>query len=184
MDSFWCNIPFSLNSNTYVGSACHLHCPLGPHHLLFLIAVPGHIRHLTRTVITRKNFSLHCCLCIIYHLVSSHGKNVTSASGQFISAMVQCKQVFCEITTNKSLEVAFMCILIVTRYYEIVRDVRPNKGTILKSSVDYIKVLKHEVQRMKQVEAKQKQLELQNRRLFLRIQVRALSSQVSCGGRE
>ncbi|XP_021931882.1 transcription factor EC isoform X2 [Zootermopsis nevadensis] len=55
-------------------------------------------------------------------------------------------------------------------FHEIVRDVRPNKGTILKSSVDYIKVLKHEVQRMKQVEARQKQLELQNRRLFLRIQ--------------
>lgn len=54
------------------------------------------------------------------------------------------------------------------------RDVRPNKGTILKSSVDYIKVLKVEVQRMKQVEARQKQLELQNRRLFLRIQVHPL----------
>ncbi|XP_069693156.1 microphthalmia-associated transcription factor isoform X2 [Periplaneta americana] len=55
-------------------------------------------------------------------------------------------------------------------FYEIVRDVRPNKGTILKSSVDYIKLLKHEVQRMKQVEARQKQLEFQNRRLYLRIQ--------------
>nr|CAD7575649.1 unnamed protein product [Timema californicum] len=57
-----------------------------------------------------------------------------------------------------------------TRYYEIVRDVRPNKGTILKSSVDYIKVLKHDVHRMKQVEARQKQLEFQNRRLLLRVQ--------------
>ncbi|XP_066996685.1 transcription factor EC [Anabrus simplex] len=55
-------------------------------------------------------------------------------------------------------------------YYEIVRDVRPNKGTILKSSVDYIKVLKNEVQRMKLSEARQKQLEAQNRRLLLRIQ--------------
>lgn len=55
-------------------------------------------------------------------------------------------------------------------YFEIVRDVRPNKGTILKSSVDYIKVLKHEVQKMKQVETKQKQLETQNRRLLLRVQ--------------
>nr|CAD7456209.1 unnamed protein product [Timema tahoe] len=55
-------------------------------------------------------------------------------------------------------------------YYEIVRDVRPNKGTILKSSVDYIKVLKHDVHRMKQVEARQKQLEFQNRRLLLRVQ--------------
>ncbi|XP_075219011.1 transcription factor Mitf isoform X2 [Lycorma delicatula] len=55
-------------------------------------------------------------------------------------------------------------------YFEIVRDVRPNKGTILKSSVDYIKALKHEVQKMKQVESKQRQLETQNRRLLLRIQ--------------
>lgn len=55
-------------------------------------------------------------------------------------------------------------------YYEIVRDIRPNKGTILKSSVDYIKLLKSEVHRMKEGEARQKQLELQNRRLLLRVQ--------------
>lgn len=57
-------------------------------------------------------------------------------------------------------------------YYEVVRDVRPNKGTILKSSVDYIKCLKHEVTRLKQNELRQKQIEHQNRRLLLRIQVR------------
>lgn len=56
-------------------------------------------------------------------------------------------------------------------YYEVVRDVRPNKGTILKSSVDYIKCLKHEVTRLKQNEVRQKQIEHQNRRLLLRIQV-------------
>ncbi|KAK4871737.1 hypothetical protein RN001_015861 [Aquatica leii] len=55
-------------------------------------------------------------------------------------------------------------------YFEIVRDVRPNKGTILKSSVEYIKCLKNEVQRLKQNEAKQKQVEHINRRLQLRIQ--------------
>ncbi|XP_018332309.1 transcription factor EC [Agrilus planipennis] len=55
-------------------------------------------------------------------------------------------------------------------YFEIVRDVRPNKGTILKSSVEYIKCLKNEVQRLKQFEAKQKQIEHVNRRLQLRIQ--------------
>lgn len=59
-------------------------------------------------------------------------------------------------------------------YYEVVRDVRPNKGTILKSSVDYIKCLKHEVNRLKQTENRQKQIENQNRRLMLRIQVRPL----------
>ncbi|XP_043479482.1 microphthalmia-associated transcription factor isoform X1 [Leptopilina heterotoma] len=55
-------------------------------------------------------------------------------------------------------------------YYEIVRDVRPNKGTILKSSVEYIKLLKNELTRMKQSELRHKQLENQNRRLLLRVQ--------------
>ncbi|XP_066581284.1 microphthalmia-associated transcription factor isoform X2 [Prorops nasuta] len=55
-------------------------------------------------------------------------------------------------------------------YYEIVRDVRPNKGTILKSSVEYIKLLKNELTRMKQNEVRHKQLEHQNRRLLLRVQ--------------
>lgn len=55
-------------------------------------------------------------------------------------------------------------------YYEIVRDIRPNKGTILKSSVEYIKCLKNEVQRLKQDEARRKQIETQNRKLMLRIQ--------------
>ncbi|KNC26827.1 hypothetical protein FF38_13012 [Lucilia cuprina] len=54
-------------------------------------------------------------------------------------------------------------------YYEVVRDIRPNKGTILKSSVDYIKCLKHEVARLKQNEYRQRQIEVQNRRLLNRI---------------
>ncbi|XP_055383915.1 transcription factor EC, partial [Condylostylus longicornis] len=55
-------------------------------------------------------------------------------------------------------------------YYEVVRDVRPNKGTILKSSVDYIKCLKHEVNRLKQNDYRRKEIEHQNRRLLMRIQ--------------
>ncbi|XP_014235244.1 microphthalmia-associated transcription factor isoform X2 [Trichogramma pretiosum] len=55
-------------------------------------------------------------------------------------------------------------------FYEIVRDVRPNKGTILKSSVEYIKLLKSELSRAKASENKSKQLEIQNRRLMLRVQ--------------
>ncbi|XP_067644282.1 uncharacterized protein Mitf isoform X2 [Eurosta solidaginis] len=54
-------------------------------------------------------------------------------------------------------------------YYEVVRDIRPNKGTILKSSVDYIKCLKHEVSRLKQNEIRQRQMEMQNRKLLNRI---------------
>lgn len=55
-------------------------------------------------------------------------------------------------------------------YYEIVRDVRPNKGTILKSSVDYIKCLKHEINRLRRAELKQKEIEQQNKRLVMRVQ--------------
>ncbi|XP_037946034.1 microphthalmia-associated transcription factor-like isoform X2 [Teleopsis dalmanni] len=54
-------------------------------------------------------------------------------------------------------------------YYEVVRDIRPNKGTILKSSVEFIKILKHEVSRLKQSEYRQRQMEVQNRRLLNRI---------------
>ncbi|CRL06194.1 CLUMA_CG018960, isoform C [Clunio marinus] len=55
-------------------------------------------------------------------------------------------------------------------FYELVRDVRPNKGTILKSSVDYIKVLKHEINRLRKAELKQNEMEAQNKRLIMRIQ--------------
>ncbi|XP_052753050.1 transcription factor EB isoform X2 [Galleria mellonella] len=55
-------------------------------------------------------------------------------------------------------------------FYEVIRDVRPNKGTILKSSVDYIKCLRDEVNRLKQSEQRRKQIELHNRKLMLRIQ--------------
>lgn len=57
------------------------------------------------------------------------------------------------------------------RYSDIVRDVRPNKGTILKSSVDFIKILKTDVERLRTVESSHQRLEAQNRKLLLRIQV-------------
>ena len=56
------------------------------------------------------------------------------------------------------------------RYYDCFRDVRQNKGGILKASVDYIRRLRHDRDRMAQNEVRQRQLELQNRRLLLRIQ--------------
>ncbi|XP_046449469.1 protein eyes shut-like isoform X4 [Daphnia pulex] len=55
-------------------------------------------------------------------------------------------------------------------YYDCFRDVRQNKGGILKASVDYIRRLRHDRDRLAQNEARQRQLELQNRRLLLRIQ--------------
>ncbi|XP_033982201.1 microphthalmia-associated transcription factor-like isoform X1 [Trematomus bernacchii] len=49
-------------------------------------------------------------------------------------------------------------------------DMRWNKGTILKASVDYIRRLQREQQRAKEVETRQKKLEHANRHLLLRIQ--------------
>ncbi|XP_059488928.1 microphthalmia-associated transcription factor isoform X2 [Neocloeon triangulifer] len=54
-------------------------------------------------------------------------------------------------------------------YFEVIRDARPNKGTILKSSVDFIKCLKQENERLKQIEEINKQTEQKNRRLLIRI---------------
>lgn len=56
------------------------------------------------------------------------------------------------------------------RYYDCFRDVRQNKGGILKASVDYIRRLKHDCNRMAQNEARQRELERKNRLLLLRIQ--------------
>ncbi|KAF4020090.1 hypothetical protein G4228_011663 [Cervus hanglu yarkandensis] len=50
-------------------------------------------------------------------------------------------------------------------------DMRWNKGTILKASVEYIKWLQKEQQRAQELEHRQKKLEQANRRLLLRIQV-------------
>ncbi|XP_048873085.1 microphthalmia-associated transcription factor-like isoform X2 [Brienomyrus brachyistius] len=49
-------------------------------------------------------------------------------------------------------------------------DMRWNKGTILKASVDYIRKLQREQQRAKELENRQKKLEHTNRHLLLRIQ--------------
>ncbi|XP_063165415.1 transcription factor EC [Candoia aspera] len=49
-------------------------------------------------------------------------------------------------------------------------DMRWNKGTILKASVEYIKWLQKEQQRTQELEQRQKKLEQANRRLLLRIQ--------------
>nr|XP_057910893.1 melanocyte inducing transcription factor a isoform X1 [Doryrhamphus excisus] len=49
-------------------------------------------------------------------------------------------------------------------------DMRWNKGTILKASVDYIRKLQREQQRTKELECRQRKLEHANRHLLLRIQ--------------
>ncbi|CAH1784177.1 unnamed protein product [Owenia fusiformis] len=49
-------------------------------------------------------------------------------------------------------------------------DMRQNKGSILKASVDYISKLKRDQARMKQAEEKQRKLEQMNRKMLLKIQ--------------
>ncbi|KAM9772177.1 transcription factor EC isoform 2-T2 [Syngnathus typhle] len=49
-------------------------------------------------------------------------------------------------------------------------DMRWNKGTILKASVEYIRWLQKEQQHAREIESRQKKLEQANRRLILRIQ--------------
>lgn len=56
------------------------------------------------------------------------------------------------------------------------REMRWNKGTILKASVDYIRKLQKEQQRSKDIEMKQKKLEQANHTLMLRIQVTIISA--------
>ena len=70
------------------------------------------------------------------------------------------------------------------RYYDVVRDVRQNKGSILKASVDYIRKLKMEQQKKRILEEKMKLQEATNRKLLLKIQVHlksVLPSSCNCG---
>lgn len=55
-------------------------------------------------------------------------------------------------------------------YYDVVRDVKQNKGTILKASVDYVKCLKKEVGKIPELEKMCRLQEQLNRRLLVRIQ--------------
>merc|ERR1712012_183110 len=56
------------------------------------------------------------------------------------------------------------------QYYELVRDVRQNKGSILKASVDYIRILKREKERKTHIEEKCKKTEQINRKLLIKLQ--------------
>lgn len=58
------------------------------------------------------------------------------------------------------------------------REMRWNKGTILKASVDYIRKLQKEQQRSKDLESRQRSLEQANRSLQLRIQELELQAQI------
>ena len=66
------------------------------------------------------------------------------------------------------------------QYYDIVRDVRQNKGSILKASVDYIKILKREKERKIHIEEKCKKHEQINRKLLIKLQVFNFQSDLFC----
>merc|ERR1719412_1170720 len=55
------------------------------------------------------------------------------------------------------------------RYFELVRDVRQNKGSILKASVEYIKKLKIDLEKKKVLEQKSRKIEFQNKKLILKL---------------
>ncbi|XP_018018547.1 probable serine/threonine-protein kinase DDB_G0282963 isoform X2 [Hyalella azteca] len=55
-------------------------------------------------------------------------------------------------------------------YFDLVRDLRHNKGEILKASVDYIRRMKSDLDASKESDAKRRALEQQNRQLHLKIQ--------------
>lgn len=71
----------------------------------------------------------------------------------------------CSVALSLSFKSQGACLLL------SLRDMRWNKGTILKASVDYIRKLQREQQRAKELETRQKKLEHANRHLLLRIQV-------------
>ena len=66
--------------------------------------------------------------------------------------------------------------------YPVYSEARQNKGSILKASVDYIRKLQRDVERLKIQDAKQRQLEESNRQMRLRIQVSTLNTniQINC----
>ncbi|XP_031706222.1 transcription factor E3b isoform X1 [Anarrhichthys ocellatus] len=63
-------------------------------------------------------------------------------------------------------------------YHNDVSEMRWNKGTILKASVDYIRKLQKEQQRSKDIDMRQKKLELANHGLMLRIQELEIQAQL------
>ncbi len=64
------------------------------------------------------------------------------------------------------------------RYYELVRDVRQNKGSILKASVEYIRRLKGDLQKRRDTEERLTGLVNQNKELHSMIRVRTTNRSI------
>lgn len=56
-----------------------------------------------------------------------------------------------------------------TKHFDLVKDMKQNKGTILKASVDYVRLLKRENTRLNEQEKKYKEIESNNRCLQMKI---------------
>lgn len=70
-----------------------------------------------------------------------------------------------------NLHVKIACLLLC-----LLSDVRWNKGTILRASVEYIKRMQKDAHRTREVENNFKRMEMANKQLLLRIQVTHLYS--------
>jgi len=57
----------------------------------------------------------------------------------------------------------------------VFRDVRWNKGTILRASVEYIKRMQKDIHRTREVENNFRRMEMANKQLWIRIQVNIYS---------
>ena len=57
------------------------------------------------------------------------------------------------------------------RFHELLKNVRQNKGSILIASVEYVRLLKKEQQRWRDLELRMNSLEMQNRRMRDKLQV-------------
>jgi len=66
------------------------------------------------------------------------------------------------------------------RYYDLVRDLKHNKGTILRASVAYLQCLKSDVSKIEEMEEKQRFLENMNKNLVQRVQ--ALEEELKARG--
>ena len=62
-------------------------------------------------------------------------------------------------------------LYLIFNFLNFLREIKQNKGSILKASVDYIKNLQYEVKRTKELGEKFNQMTLLNRKLVNRIKV-------------
>lgn len=81
---------------------------------------------------------------------------------------------YCKNTFGDLLFAVSVCL---SPFFCIDSEMRWNKGTILKASVDYIRKLQKEQHRAKDIEMRQKKLEQVNHSLLLRIQVSLMENE-------